>query len=135
MTALQRYRLVKFIRFFVLQLCGPVITAIVIWGALKEPGELTWFDRVGIGTIIAAFVVVTILGDYLKEVFEQMKLDKKVAFSKNRAVLFLVVGGVLYLLQNVGHDAMWFFLISGACHALAYGVEIIEKKIRPAATV
>lgn len=132
MSALQRYRLVKFLRFFVLQLCGPVITAIVIWGAFKEPGELTLFDRIGIGTIIAAFIVVTILGDYLKEVFEQMKLDKKVAFSKNRAVLFLVVGGVLYLLQNVGHDAMWFFFISGACHVLAYGVEIIEKKIRPA---
>ena len=135
MTALQRYRLVKFIRFFVLQLCGPVITALAIWGALKEPGELTWFDRIGIGTIIAAFIVVTILSDYLREVFEQMKLDKKVAFSKNRAVPFLLMAGVLYLVQNIGYDAMWFFLISGVFHALAYGVEIIEKKIRPAATV
>ena len=135
MSALQRYRLVKFLRFFVLQLCGPVITAIVIWGALKEPNEITLFDKIGIGTMVGALVMIVVLGDYLKEVFEQMKLDKKVSFSKNRAVPFLLMAAVLYLVQNIGYDAMWFFLISGACHALAYGVEIIEKKIRPTVTV
>ncbi len=127
MTTLQRYRLVKFIRFFILQLLVPIVAALVIWGITKEPRDLTIFDKVGVGVMVAGFVLVFSIGNYMKEIIDQIKLDKRLVFSKNYAVLFLVIAGLLFLLQGVIWDAILFFAISGGSHLLAYLVELIEK--------
>lgn len=126
----KRYRITKFIRFFVLQLCAPVVAALVIWGITKEPRDLTIFDQIGVGVMVAGFIVVISMGNFMKEVMDQIKLDRRLVFSKNYTVVFLIVAGLLFLLQGVIEDAILFFAISGGAHALAYLVELIEKRYK-----
>lgn len=124
-----KYRFIRFMRW-AFQFIGPGIAALIIWTPVYQDVEVSFFDKIGISVFIAGFFIVVGLGNYLNETIEQIKMDKRVVFSKNYAIVFLVFGGVFYLLRAIIDEAMAFFFICGILHLIAYGIEFYEKRLR-----
>jgi hypothetical protein len=127
MSDKQKYYLWAVIKY-VLMFAVPLIAAGIIWGVIKEPANNTVVGRFALGAFIIGLLALMFASDFIKAQIEQLKLDKRVAFIKNHAALFLGFALVLYVATLIAEDAIDFCLIAGISHALAWIAEKIEKK-------
>lgn len=107
---------------------APLVAAGIIWGVLKEPSNNTAGGRFALGAFIIGFLAIIFLKDFVMAQIEQIKLDKKVSFIKNRMFEFLIIGIVLFIARAIADDAITFCIVGVISHTLAKGAELFAKK-------
>ena len=128
MTDKQKLRLYQFLNL-VFRLIVPAITAGVVFGLFKKDVDTSIVDRLAGGFFVIILLVFTEAKDFIQKQFEQIKLDNRVAFSKNRALLFLGLGVFVILVRAVADKAIPFLFVSGGSCAVAWMCEWKANKL------
>lgn len=110
------YRLLN----LVFRLIVPAIAAGVIFGLFKKDPSVGILDKLAGGFFVIVLLTFTEIKDFVTKQFEQMQLDKRVAFSKNRALLFIGLGVFVLLVKVIADKAIPFLFISGASCMIAW---------------
>jgi hypothetical protein len=122
MTARQKLWLFRILNF-TFRLLVPVIVAGYQFGIFKEDASQSVLDKLSGGFFVILLLAFTEIKDFIQKQFEQVKLDKRVAFSKNRALLFLALGVFVLLVKMIADKAIPFLFISGASCLVAWFCE------------
>ncbi|NCU31572.1 MAG: hypothetical protein EOM23_01245 [Candidatus Moranbacteria bacterium] len=129
MTTKQTYWLLRLLNF-TFRLVIPAIAAGVIWGLFKKDvAETTFLDQVAGGSFVIIILTFAEIKDMIVKQLEQLKLDNRVSFMKNRAFLFLGLGVVLVLVKMFADKAIDFFFIAGASNVVAYACEYFSNRL------
>lgn len=106
----------------------PIVIAGIIWGLFKDPEPATWLDKLSAGFFVGALILFTEAKDFIQKQFTQIKLDKRVAFAKNRTFLFAGLGVFTLLVSIVADKAVPFLFWSAGSCALASVFEWLAAK-------
>jgi hypothetical protein len=128
MTDKQKLSLYRFLNF-IFRLVVPAITAGFIFGLFKNDVEISSLDKLSGGFFVIVLLLFTEIKDFVQKQFEQLKLDNRVAFSKNRALLFLGLGVFVLLVRVIADKAIPFLFISGGSCAVAWICEWKANKL------
>ncbi len=126
LTDKQKYYLFGTLKIFMMFRI-PIIASLIIWGAIKEPSNNTFVGRLGLGIFIAGFLILIFLSDFIKHEVEQVKLDKRISFLKNRWLSFLIVGLIFFGFKYIADDAIIFCIVGAASHLAAKIPEHFEQ--------
>lgn len=119
MTDKQKLSLYRFLNF-IFRLVVPAITAGFIFGLFKKDVEISSLDKLSGGFFVIILLTFTEIKDFVTKQFDQMKQDKRVAFSKNRALLFLGLGVFVLLIKVIADKVIPFLFISGGSCSIAW---------------
>jgi len=128
MTAKQKLTSYKLLNF-IFRLIVPAIVAGIVFGLFKEAEPSSWVDKLAGGFFVVIILFFVEVKDFIQKQFEQLKLDKRVAFSKNRTFLFLGLGVFVLLVNTVADKAIPFLFISGGSCAIASIFEWLASKV------
>ncbi len=128
MTDKQKLRLYQFLNL-IFRLIVPMIAAGYIFGVFKKDVDISVIDKISGGFFVIILLVFTEAKDFIQKQFEQLKLDNRVAFSKNRALLFLGLGVFVVLVRVIADKAIPFLFISGVSCLIAWFCEWKASKL------
>ena len=128
MTDKQKLRLYQFLNL-IFRLIVPAITAGVVFGLFKKDVNISTIDKLSGGFFVIVLLLFTEIKDFIQKQFEQIKLDNRVAFSKNRALLFLGLGVFVLLVRVIADKAIPFLFVSGVSCLIAWACEWKANKL------
>ena len=124
---------VKYLVFKILKtvfrLFGPLLVAYFVFGFFKKDPEpdVSIFDQLAAGAFVMFLVLFTEIKDAITNFVEQIKLDKRLSFMKNRMFIYLFVLLIVLLVRYIAEDTITFCAWSAASCGVGMICELIEK--------
>lgn len=128
MTNNQKLLMYRFLNL-VFRLVIPAIAACFVFGFFNKDAELSALNKLSGGFFVVVLLLFTEIKDFVTKQFEQLKLDNRVAFAKNRALLFIGLGIFVLLVKVIADKAIPFLFISGASCMVAWACEWKANKL------
>lgn len=127
MTNRGKYYLAKTVKLCLMWVV-PVVAAAIIWGFIKEPENNTFMGRLGLGAFIALFLAILFFKDYISNELEKIRIQEKTTFVRNHTFTFGVIGLIFTGAYFIAYDAAIFCGIGFASHAIAFLIQLLERR-------
>jgi len=109
----------------------PILVASLVWGFFKKAPipdpEVSIFDKLAAGAFVIFLILFTEIKDAITNFMEQIKLDKRLSFMKNRMFIYLFVLLIVLLVRYIADDTIVFCAWSAASCGVGMVCEMIEK--------